>query len=169
MARVSYICGEADMKTKSIRMFALLALLITAGIARAAGAEVVAHTVRGQFEDVKERVMLAIENRGLVLNYTARVGDMLERTGKDIGRTRPIYATAEVLEFCSARLSRETMEADPRNIVFCPYAIAIYVLPKDPGTVHVIYRKPEAGSGKSIKALRELGNLLDEIVREALR
>lgn len=151
-------------------LIALLALAVAAGVARAAGTEIVTRTARGQFEDVKERVTLAIENRGLVLNYTARVGDMLERTGKDIGRPRSIYAKAEVLEFCSARLSRDTMEADPRNIVFCPYAIAIYALPQEPGTVHVAYRKlGSPGAGPPAKALRAVDNLLDEIVREALR
>lgn len=126
-------------------------------------------TTKGEFEEVKQRVVLAIENRGLVLNYTARVGDMLERTGKDIGRGRQVYAKAEVLEFCSAKLSRDTMEADPRNLVFCPYAIAVYALPQEPGKVHVGYRKLGAsGSGPSPKALRAVEKLMDGIVREAL-
>ena len=74
------------------------------------------------------------------------------------------------MEFCSAALSRDTMEADPRNIVFCPYAIAIYALPKERGRIYVSYRKPAAiGSGKSIKTLRAVEKLMDDIVREALR
>jgi len=158
------------MKAKLIGLVVLLGVLAVAGIARAATAEIVIRTAKGEFEDVKGRVMLAIENRGLVLNYTARVGDMLERTGKDIGRSRQVYARAEVLEFCSAALSRDTMEADPRNIVFCPYAIAVYALPKEPGRIYVAYRKPAAiGSGQSIKTLRAVEKLLDDIVREALR
>ena len=145
-------------------------LALSAAASNAAPTEFVIRTAKGPFEAVKERVMLAIEDRGLVLNYTARVGDMLERTGKDIGRSRQVYAKAEVLEFCSARLSRDTMEADPRNIVFCPYAIAIYVLPKEPGTVFVGYRKlATSGSGQPLKALRAVEKLLDDIVREALR
>lgn len=158
------------MKAKLISALALLALLLTAGAARPANMEIVARTARGTFDDVKERVTQAIENRGLVLNYTARVGEMLERTGKDIGRTRPIYTRAEVLEFCSAGLSRETMEADPRNIAFCPYAIAIYALPQEPGAVYIVYRKlAPSGSGQSVKALRAVDALLEEIVGEALR
>jgi hypothetical protein len=95
---------------------------------------------------------------------------MLERTGKDIGRERQIYTHADVLEFCSAGVSRAQMEADPRNIAFCPYAIAVYVLPADPGSVHVSYRKPVAqGSAQSMKALRDVGKLLDGIAREALK
>ena len=34
-------------------------------------------STKGSFADVKERVVMALENRGLVLNYTAHVGDML--------------------------------------------------------------------------------------------
>lgn len=158
------------MKQKLILVITVLAVLAAAGTSFAASSEIVIRTARGQFEEVKERVMLAIENRGLVLNYTARIGDMLERTGKDIGRSRQVYAKAEMAEFCSARLSRDTMEADPRNIAFCPYGIAIYTLPKEPGTVYVSYRKPGSiGSGRSIKTLRAVEKLLDDIVREALR
>ncbi len=158
------------MKAKLIPLVTLIALLAAAGASFAANSGIVIRTTKGQFEEVKERVMLAIENRGLVLNYTARIGDMLERTGKDIGRSRQVYGKAEMLEFCSARLSRDTMEADPRNIAFCPYGIAIYTLPKESGTVYVSYRKPGLiGSGQSIKTLRTVEKLLDDIVRQALR
>ena len=127
-------------------------------------------TVKGEFEDVRERVVLAIENRGLVLNYTAHIGNMLERTGKDIGRARQIYGKAELFEFCSAAVSRSTMEADPHNIVHCPYGIAVYTLPQQPGRVYVSYRKPlPSGSGKSMKSLREVGRLLDGIARDAVK
>lgn len=113
---------------------------------------------------------MAVENRGLVLNYTARIGDMLERTGKDIGRVTPVYGKAEMVEFCSSRISRDTMEADPHNIAYCPYAIAIYTLPKEPGRVYVSYRKPDAQSGpSSVKALRAVDKLLEDIAREATR
>lgn len=155
------------MRLKSILVFLPLVFLAVASAASGAAPEIMTRSVRGSFEDVKDRVMLAIENRGLVLNYTARVGEMLKRTGKDIGRTRAVYDQAEVLEFCSARLSRDTMEADPRNIVYCPYAIAIYTLPQEAGTVHIGYRK--LGSSGGAKALRAVENLLEEIVREALR
>lgn len=159
------------IRTALAAMFALLTLGTGAhAAAPAGGAEAVIRTAKGAFEDVKDRVMLAVENRGLVLNYTARIGDMLERTGKDIGRDRRVYVKAELLEFCSARLSRDTMEADPRNIVFCPYAIAVYTLPKDPGTVYVAYRKPGSiGTAQSVKALRAVEKLLEDIVSEALR
>ena len=158
------------MKGQLARAVAALVLLCGAMVAGAQGAEVAIHTTKGSFADVKERVLLAIENRGLVLNYTARIGAMLERTGKDIGAASRIYGEAEMLEFCSARASRDTMEADPRNIVFCPYSIAVYTLPEDKGTVYVGYRRPPAfGSAQSAKSLRAVDQLLADIVREALK
>lgn len=159
------------MTLRFSRAIALLIIVFACGSATAAtvpGATI--RSVKGDFDDVRERVVMALESRGLVINYTAHIGNMLERTGKDIGRGRQIYGTAEVLEFCSAALSRATMEADPRNIVFCPYAIAVYTLPDDPAKVYVAYRKPPAvGSGPSMKALRDVGKLLDDIVRDALK
>ena len=36
-----------------------------------------------------------------------------------------IYANADVFLFCSAVLSRDVLEADPMNIVHCPYGIFV--------------------------------------------
>lgn len=158
------------MKVRFARATAALVLLFGAAVACAQSTEVAIHATRGSFADVKERVLLAIENRGLVLNYTARIGAMLDRTGKDIGAAGRIYGEAEMLEFCSARVSRDTMEADPRNIVFCPYSIAIYTLPKAKDTVYLGYRRPAAfGSEQSVKSLRAVEQLVAGIVREALK
>lgn len=158
------------MKLQYLKGMLLLVVGCACGAAGAATPGLTVRSVQGGFDDVKERVVTAIENRGLVLNYTAHVGNMLERTGKDIGRGRRVYARAEVLEFCSAGLSRATMEADPRNIAFCPYAIAIFALPGEPGKIYVAYRKPIAlGAGSSMRALREVGKLLDAIAQDALK
>jgi uncharacterized protein (DUF302 family) len=155
---------------KSSKAIALLIIGVACGSAAAATPGITLKSATGGFDDIKERVVMAIENRGLVLNYTAHISNMLDRTGKDIGRERQIYLKAEVLEFCGAGVSRSMMEADSRNIVFCPYAIALYTLPNDPGKVYVSYRKPLAtGPGQSAKALREVGKLLDDIVRDALK
>ncbi|MDP2240007.1 MAG: DUF302 domain-containing protein [Burkholderiales bacterium] len=153
----------------------LVLLMLTGLIAlpfriEAAAPVVVVQSAKGKFDEVRDRVVMAIENRGMVLNYTARVGNMLERTGKDLGRTRQIYNQADVLEFCSARLSRDTMEADAHNIVYCPYSIAVYTLPKEPGTVYVSHRRlATGGADRSAKALGAVDKLLDDIVREALK
>ncbi|HEX9685718.1 MAG TPA: hypothetical protein VGA25_07695 [Burkholderiales bacterium] len=158
------------MKTPWIIALAMAAGATLFGTAQANAADVVVRSTKGEFKEVKERVLHAIENRGLVLNYTARIGAMLERTGKDIGAARRIYGDAEMLEFCSARISRDTMEADPRNIAYCPYSIAIYTLPKEKNRVYVAYRRIEAsGSGQSAKSLRAVDQLLADIVAESLK
>jgi len=158
------------MNPRRIRPWLFLVAAALSVSSPAAQPGVVVHAVKGDFGEVKERVLFAVESRGLVVNYTAHIGAMLERTGKDIGRPRVIYREAQLLEFCSAAVSRATMEADPRNIVFCPYSIAVYTLPAEPGKVYIAYRKPPAaGSDQSAQALRGVGKLLDDIADEALK
>ena len=158
------------MKSGWIITLSMVVAISMAGAVSAASSDIVVRSTRGEYKEVKERVLHAIENRGLVLNYTARIGAMLDRTGKDIGAARQVYADAELFEFCSAKLSRETMEADPRNIVFCPYGIAVYTLPKEPGRVYVAYRRQGApGAGRSAKALQAVDRFLADIVAEALK
>ena len=158
------------MKGPWIATLAIAACAALYGTAQAASADVVVRSTKGEFKEVKERVLHAIENRGLVLNYTARIGAMLERTGKDIGAGRRVYGDAELLEFCSARISRDTMEADPRNIVFCPYSIAVYTVPKEKDRVYIAYRRIGAsGAGQPAKSLAAVDKLLADIVAEALK
>lgn len=109
------------------------------------------------FAETREVLLQAIENRGLVISYVSHIGDMLKRTGKDLGSERLIYDQAEIIEFCSARQSREMMEADPHNIVFCPFAIAVYSLPDQAGS-WLAYRR---GSGS---ATAIVNGLLKEIL-----
>lgn len=144
-----------------------LVVCLIASAAQAAAPAVHVHQVKGEFDDIKERLVMALENRGLVVNYTARIGAMLERTGRDLGRNRAIYGKAELVEFCSAQISRDTMEADPHNIVFCPYAIAVYTLPQASGQVYLSYRTPAvSGTPQSADALHKIEKLLADIVGE---
>jgi uncharacterized protein (DUF302 family) len=132
---------------------------------------VVTHSKRGaKFADVLENLRLAIEGQGLVIDHESFVGRMLERTGKDVGSARKLYADAQAFVFCSAALSRKTMEADPANVSLCPYSITVYATAQQPGTVHVSYRRPwrPDGSAASKAALKEVEALLDRIAREAL-
>jgi uncharacterized protein (DUF302 family) len=152
---------------------ALAAVLLFAGLvhgALAAGDYMAVFTKTGSFDDVRDAVEMAITDRGMVVNNVSHVGEMLERTGKDLGETRHIFLKAEVLEFCSAVVSRKMMEVDPDNIVFCPYAISVYVVPEKPEEVRVAYRKPHVvGSPASQKALKAVDELLSGIVKEALQ
>lgn len=142
--------------------------LLAATSAAAQSDAVVEVKARGSFDDVKQMLVLTIENRGLVVNHESQVGQMLERTGRDIGASKRIYEKAELVEFCSANLSRQVMEADPRLLAFCPFGIGIYTLPDEPGTVHLVYRRPRLdGDGKAAQALKQVDQLLHDIVHEA--
>ena len=99
---------------------------------------VVTYSKKGaKFQDVREDLKLAIEERGLVIDYVSYVNRMLERTGKDVGSARKLYADAQAFVFCSAALSRKTMEADPANVSFCPYSLMVYSVPSKAGEVEV--------------------------------
>ena len=131
---------------------------------------IVTYSKTAKFEDVRDDLKLAIEGKGLVIDYQSFVNRMLERTGKDVGSARKLYADAQAFVFCSAALSRKTMEADTANAALCPYSMMVYATAKDPQTVHVAYRRPwrPDGSAASKAALKEVEALLDGIAREAL-
>lgn len=131
---------------------------------------IVTYSKAAKFADVREDLKLAIEGKGLVVDYESLVNRMLERTGKDVGSDRKLYADAQAFVFCSAALSRKTMEADPANVSLCPYSMVVYETAQQPGTVHVSYKRiwrPD-GSAASKAALKEIEQLLDGIAREAL-
>ena len=130
----------------------------------------VTYSKAGKFEDARDDLKIAIEGRGLVIDYQSYVNRMLERTGKDVGSTRKLYADAQAFVFCSAALSRKTMEADPLNVALCPYAMVVYEKAQEPGKVYVSYRRPwrPDGPAASRAALAEVEKLLDGIAREAL-
>jgi len=131
---------------------------------------IVAYSKRAKFEDVRDDLKSAIEAKGLVIDYQSFVNRMLERTGKDIGSARKLYADAQAFVFCSAALSRKTMEADPANAALCPYSIMVYATANEPEKVFVSYQRPwrPDGSAASKAALKEIEALLDGIAREAL-
>lgn len=131
---------------------------------------IVTYSKAAKFADVREDLKLAIEGKGLVVDYESLVNRMLERTGKDVGSDRKLYADAQAFVFCSAALSRKTMEADPANVALCPYTIVAYETVRQPGRVHVAYKRPwrPDGSAASKAALEEVEALLDGIAREAL-
>ncbi len=148
----------------------LLAFLMVASTAAATDpGPLVTYSKQGRFEDVRDDLKMAIEGKGLVIDYQSYLNRMLERTGKDVGSAQPIYADAQAFVFCSASLSRRTMEADPANAAMCPYAIVVYATAKEPGKVHVSYRRPwrPDGSAASRAALKDVEKLLDSIARQA--
>jgi hypothetical protein len=147
----------------------LLALLVAvAGAASAAQEDVKLYAVPGKYEDVKTDLTAAIVNQGLVIDFVGNINAMLTRTGADVGSTKPVYLAAEYVMFCSAKLSRAMMEADPRNMAFCPYVMFVYEAAAKPGEIVIGYRRPLGGASEASKAaLVEIDALLDKIAREA--
>lgn len=129
----------------------------------------VRRAVKDEYGFVRDSITEAIGDRGIKINNISHIGDMLSRTAADVGASKTVYLHAEAIEFCSATISRGTMEADPHNITFCPYIIAVYETPEQPGVIYVAYRKPLlVGDEASRQALKAVGDLLDSIVDTAL-
>jgi len=123
---------------------------------------VTSYETTGEYDVVAADLEDAIINRGFVIDNRARIGDMLKRTAKVVGATKTVYRHALVYEFCSAVFSRAMMEADPRNIAFCPLAVFVFEAEASPGTVVVGFRRLPAGTGRD-----EVNTLLEDIAKEA--
>lgn len=142
----------------------------SASMAPAAAQEIKTLMKKGDFEDIKFELNNAIVSRGFVIEQDGDIGRMLERTGADVGSTKPIYKQASFLSFCSARLSRQMMEADPANVAFCPFLVFIYEAVAAPGEIMVGYRThAPRGNEASRAALAEIDKLLDGIISDAVK
>ncbi len=106
------------------------------------------------FGDVMDGLKAAIGERGMYINNIMHMGEMLERTGKDLGLGEPVYAKAESIEFCSAILSRKMTAEEPARIVNCPFIVSVYVLPNEPGKTYVVHREipPDQVAASSVMA-----------------
>ena len=113
----------------------------------------------GTFEDATFSVESAILDAGLVIDYVSHTGEMLERTGQDLGSDVRIFDAADIFLFCSAVVSRRVMEADPMNVAHCPYSI--FVADRE-GEVMIGYRRYPDGIMQQVQAL------LDSLVQDAL-
>lgn len=121
-------------------------------------ADTVTYLFEGSFDDATFGVESAIIDRGLVIDYVSHVGEMLNRTGADVGSPVQIFDGADVFLFCSAVLSRKMMEVDAMNIAHCPYGVFVT---EQNGEVSIGYRTMPEGE------MQEVQSLLDEIAREA--
>lgn len=153
--RVASVDGPWMERITSMKK-AILALTVIAG---SAWADPVLVPFDGSFDDATFAVESAIVGKGLVIDYVSHVGDMLNRTGEDVGSSAKVFDKADIFLFCSAVVSREVMEADPMNIQHCPYGI--FVTDRD-GEVMVGYRPYPEGPMQKVQAL------LDDIVSEAV-
>ena len=133
--------------------------LVMAGLPQIAVAQdAITYPFDGSFEDASFAIKNAIIDRGLVIDYTSHVGDMLNRTGADVGSDVAIFDNAQIFLFCSAAVSRRVMEADPMNIMHCPYGIFVADMG---GEVMIGHRDYPDGPMQEVEAL------LDAIILEA--
>lgn len=135
-----------------------LVFALTVGVAQAEDTSTV-YDFDGSFEDATFSVESAIIGKGLVIDYVSHTGEMLNRTGADVGSTEPLFKAADIFVFCSAVLSRKVMEINPMNIAHCPYGIFVA---ERQGRVLIGYRNYPAGPMQEVQAL------LDDIAREAV-
>jgi len=142
--------------TRSLLLATALALALAPLAATAQDA--ITFPYEGSFDDASFAVENAILNRGLVIDFTSHVGDMLNRTGEDVGAEAELFDDAQIFLFCSAAVSRRVMEADPMNIVHCPYGI--FVAARE-GEVLIGHRDYPDGPMQEVEAL------LDAIILEA--
>lgn len=131
------------------------AMLCTPAIAD----EAFTYAFDGSFDDATFAVESAIVGQGLVIDYVSHVGEMLNRTGADVGSDTMIFSQADIFLFCSAVVSRQVMEADPMNITYCPYGI--FVMETDDG-VTVGHKDYPEGSMQAVE------DLMQQIVAEAV-
>lgn len=155
-----------------LRTITIVSILL-AGLASAAEPTTDDHRViyraTGTFDDYREDISDAILGMGMVISNVSHVGEMLSRTGKDLGAGKAIFNQAEVIEFCHAINSRRAMAADPHNIVFCPFRIAVYSLTEAPEQVYIAFPRLKTNNGgKSQGALDAVEDMLRAIIEEVV-
>lgn len=139
---------------------AVFALVLTTTSAFAGDA--ITYTTDESYDDVVFSLENAILDQGLVIDNVSHVGNMLERTGADVGSDVKVFEAADVFSFCSAKISREVMEADPMNLAFCPYSIFVAQMPDTPDQTVIGFRSFPEGDMQTVQAL------LDGIVKSAI-
>ena len=158
---------EALAPARTLLVLLSIGLTSIFAAGRVLAADAVTYTRTGStYDDVRLDLESAIVKEGLKLDYTGNIAAMLQRTGPDVGSNQPIYLQAEFFTFCSAKLSRAMMEADPANMSQCPYVIFAYQRAATTKEVVVGYRKVNV-EGRGAKALEEINKLLDRIAKTA--
>lgn len=140
----------------------LTTLALTFATSAVSAADIVTYNTDQSFDDVTFGLESAILDAGLVIDSVSHTGDMLERTRMDVGSDVVLYEKADIYSFCSAKISREVMEDDPMNIVYCPYDIFVMVRPETPDMTTIGFRTFPDG------AMKKVETLLDDLSRAAI-
>jgi len=149
-------------------LFSMWFLVVGAVVpfAAAASSSIFILVVEEDFDNVSVDVESAIANRGFVIDFHSNIGEMLDRTAKDVGSMSAVYKRAETWQFCSSILSRKMVEVNPVNIAYCPYIVFAYETTDNPGMVVVGYKKHGSEDNASNAILNEIDEHLESIVNE---
>jgi len=139
-------------------------ILLAADIKAQSHAATLTFSIEGEFDQVKEDLVMAIESQGAVISYIAHSSAMLNRTAPALGISRPVYHKAEIVLFCKAEISHAMLREDPHSLALCPYPIAIYLLYEKPNTIYLSVRKPPT----NFKGYTEIHQLLLKIIAETI-
>lgn len=151
----------------AIRILTLVSILVFPGPAVWATEDPIVTTkVEGRFSEVLQNVRNAIVGKGINIAHVLPASEMLNRTGPAFGYKETVYANAETVEFCSARISHRLARSNPDNIVLCPFTISVYVLAAEPDQVRISYRIPTGRPG-SEEAVGEVVSLIESIIEDA--
>ena len=141
-----------------------LLLLALPGIA-AAESPYAVYKSEATFDDVMQGLKMAIEEQGLYINNMMHMGEMLERTGKDLGDEQQLYLKAESIESCSAINSRKMIAENPHRIVNCPFIMSVYILPQEPEIVYIVHRRLNLGDDSPV--MQEVEAMLEGLAEAA--
>ncbi len=159
---------------KKLVVYGLLSLALLLGLSTyaIAGGEkespVYTKIVEGAvYADILSAVKETIKGKGINIAHTLPSSGMLGSTGPAFGITEPLLKNGEMVEFCSAKISHQLIQANIQNIVICPFNIAVYELNSAPGEVYITFRKPYVIDEASIEATNAMVELMIEIIEEA--
>ncbi len=158
--------GFGGRLCRGIHAVAFAAFVSAAGVS--ADSPVKTVRIEGDFADTLMNVKSTVRGRGINIAHTLPASFMLNRTARDFGITENVFAEAETIEFCSARISHKLTQASHENILLCPFTISVYVLTTDPGHVYLSWRRPfTLPDEKSAEAVKEVEALIESIISEA--
>lgn len=150
------------------RYLLILIALATLPFPALAASAYAVYESESDFETVLEGAKMAIQERGMYINNVMHMGEMLERTGKDLGMDGKIYEKAQSIEFCSAVLSRKMASEDPSRIVNCPFILAVYVLPGELDKTYVAHRTVSEQEVQSSEIMSEISRMLKGVAEGAI-
>lgn len=142
------------------RVLSVVLLLNVMGSASAESPYVL-YRSQASFGDVMQTLKMAIEEKGMYINNVMHLGEMLERTGKDLGLGESRFSKAESIEFCSSLLSSKMTEENPARILNCPYIMSVYVLKTEPDTTYIAHRRITIGDDSPV--MQEVEAMLESL------